>query len=232
MAVESRQNLGDVVAQLQDVQQALYDGYDELYTLIEKWEKDADLSHSETALARTVKVIGLLLTVRKMGIETRHPLALNSEVFAILATVSTRLETALKGAVELQQKRHSMTEEELDSQYIEHPIEVLWDAWQHAVDDDCENLEVELLALEVSYLKDVVSGKDISPPPWLSHTDLTDTEENILTALGKETLKGQDLLKRAGYDYSSHYRQILSNLCKLGVLRRSVQGYCNPRSTQ
>jgi hypothetical protein len=53
----------------------------------------------------------------------------------------------------------------------------------------------------------------------------TDTEENILEALGSNTLHGPDLLKRAGYDNSSHYRSILSNLVKRKILDRNSQGY-------
>ena len=55
--------------------------------------------------------------------------------------------------------------------------------------------------------------------------ELTDTESNILEALDNNTLKGPVLLKRAGYDYSSHYRSILSNLVKRRILDRNVNGY-------
>jgi len=48
--------------------------------------------------------------------------------------------------------------------------------------------------------------------------DLTDTESNILEALGNKTLTGKKLLNKAGYDYSSHYKAILSSLIKRGVL--------------
>jgi uncharacterized protein YjbI with pentapeptide repeats len=63
----------------------------------------------------------------------------------------------------------------------------------------------------------VVGGK----PP-----ELTDTEENIIEALGNKTMKGPELLKKAGYDNSSHYRQILSNLVKRSILGRDANGYC------
>jgi len=48
--------------------------------------------------------------------------------------------------------------------------------------------------------------------------NLTDTEQDIIEALGDKTMKGQELLKNAGYDYSSHYKTILSNLVKRGIL--------------
>jgi hypothetical protein len=55
--------------------------------------------------------------------------------------------------------------------------------------------------------------------------ELTDTESNIIEALGTETLRGAALLKEAGYDNSSHYRSILSNLRKRGVLGHGEKGY-------
>ena len=54
---------------------------------------------------------------------------------------------------------------------------------------------------------------------------LTDTENNILEALGDETLTGAQLLGKAGYDNSSHYRMTLSNLVKRGILGRNPGGY-------
>ena len=58
-----------------------------------------------------------------------------------------------------------------------------------------------------------------------SATGFTDTEENILEALGNEHMTGPALLRKAGYDYSSHYRQILSNLRKRGILGHDETGY-------
>lgn len=56
--------------------------------------------------------------------------------------------------------------------------------------------------------------------------DLTDTEQNILEALGKDTLKGEPLLKKAGYNYSSHYKTILSGLVKRRILEKILsKGY-------
>ena len=55
--------------------------------------------------------------------------------------------------------------------------------------------------------------------------ELTDTESNILEALSSDTLTGPKLFKKAGYDNSSHYRQILSNLVKRQILGRNSKGY-------
>jgi len=54
---------------------------------------------------------------------------------------------------------------------------------------------------------------------------LTDTEKNILEALGHKTMKGAELLKKAGYENNSHFRQILSNLKKRDILSHSSKGY-------
>jgi hypothetical protein len=50
-----------------------------------------------------------------------------------------------------------------------------------------------------------------------NRVNFTDTEENILEALGNGTMKAKALLAKAGYDESSHYRGILSGLVKRGV---------------
>ncbi len=55
--------------------------------------------------------------------------------------------------------------------------------------------------------------------------DLTDTEKNILEALGSDTLHGPELYKKAGYDNSSHYRGIVSNLVKREILGKNELGY-------
>lgn len=64
--------------------------------------------------------------------------------------------------------------------------------------------------------------------------ELTDTESNILEALNCDTLTGPKLLKKAGYDNSSHYRSILSNLVKRKILGRNSKGYyaLKPYSSQ
>lgn len=55
--------------------------------------------------------------------------------------------------------------------------------------------------------------------------ELTDTESNILEALADNVMTGPKLLKKAGYDYSSHYRGILSNLCKRNIIEKTGRGY-------
>ncbi|MCF7956446.1 MAG: hypothetical protein K9M75_11640, partial [Phycisphaerae bacterium] len=65
-----------------------------------------------------------------------------------------------------------------------------------------------------------------STPP--DKHELTDTERNILDALNDKTIRGRNLLKKAGYDYSSHYRGTLSNLIKRGILANHGKGYFKP----
>jgi len=84
--------------------------------------------------------------------------------------------------------------------------------------------EIEGLRRDKESLLQIAVRKTILPvisePP-----ELTDTESYIIEALGNETLKGPDLLKKAGYGNSSHYRQILSNLVKRKILGRNASGY-------
>jgi hypothetical protein len=60
---------------------------------------------------------------------------------------------------------------------------------------------------------------------------LTDTESNLLEALGEEIMTGPELLKKAGYDYSSNFRSILSNLFKRGILEKTGNGYKRSKLT-
>ncbi len=225
--------MSDVIDQLWDVQQALYDGNDELDALHNKWVEDGDDKHEEPAFARTTEMIRQLLEVRKTLCDTRDPLILESDVLPILVAACGALESGLKKAVELRVQIDAMTPEELDEIYIEYPVELLWESWGEAVEDDCEHLDLALLVLENSLLKrQIASPETFEAWGGMPEHELTDTEQNILTALGGDTLSGPDLLKRAGYDYSSHYRQILSNLRKRRILGRSAQGYYNPRKAQ
>ena len=52
-----------------------------------------------------------------------------------------------------------------------------------------------------------------------------DEEKYILEALGSDTLHGPELFNKAGYDNSSHYRGIVSNLVKRKILGKNEQGY-------
>lgn len=54
---------------------------------------------------------------------------------------------------------------------------------------------------------------------------LTDTEANILEALGTEALRGEKLGRRTGYPYNSNFRNVLSNLVKRDLLGKGPKGY-------
>ncbi len=86
-------------------------------------------------------------------------------------------------------------------------------------EDVCSYLADMLTSKPKSAETEHENGADIKP------SQLTDTENNILEALGKDTLRGPELLKKTGYDYSSHYRSILSNLVKRQILGRNSNGY-------
>lgn len=70
-----------------------------------------------------------------------------------------------------------------------------------------------------------VEVRDRKPSKQRREVQLTDTEQNILQALGDAHMTGPVLLKKAGYDNSSHYRQILSNLRKRDILDHDGMGY-------
>lgn len=54
---------------------------------------------------------------------------------------------------------------------------------------------------------------------------LNECEKNILVALGKDSLKGEELAKKAGYPYDSTFRQTLSSLRRFGILDNDSNGY-------
>lgn len=59
---------------------------------------------------------------------------------------------------------------------------------------------------------------------------LTDTERNILEALGDGTLNGEPLAQKAGYPCNSNFKNTLSSLVKRGMLVNDRPGYRKPKS--
>lgn len=59
---------------------------------------------------------------------------------------------------------------------------------------------------------------------------ITETERNILEALGEGKLNGQQLAKKAGYPCNSNFKNTLSSLVKRGLLVNDRPGYRNPKS--
>jgi len=59
----------------------------------------------------------------------------------------------------------------------------------------------------------------------VTQQELTDTEQNIIEALGTKTLIGEELAKKAGYPYNSNFRSTLSSLRKRGILGNKSPGY-------
>lgn len=71
-----------------------------------------------------------------------------------------------------------------------------------------------------------------SQPQWdkTADTKLTETERNILEALGEGKLKGEQLAKKAGYPCNSNFKNTLSSLVKRGLLMNDRPGYQKPKS--
>jgi hypothetical protein len=120
--------------------------------------------------------------------------------------------------------------EELGTRTLPRSAE--WPVWQ--INRDAESVrnqlevEIELVRIGLSDRRKAVqqaAKKEKSQPANKITLNLTDTESNILEALGDSTLHGPALLEKAGYDNSSHYRAILSGLVKRNILDRNACGY-------
>jgi hypothetical protein len=53
----------------------------------------------------------------------------------------------------------------------------------------------------------------------------TARESTILTAIGEEELTGPEIAKEAGFNNNSRFRETLSTMCRLGLLKRGEYGY-------
>lgn len=61
-------------------------------------------------------------------------------------------------------------------------------------------------------------------------TNLYETEQNILEALGEGKLNGEPLAQKAGYPCNSNFKNTLSSLVKRGLLVNDRPGYRKPTS--
>lgn len=57
------------------------------------------------------------------------------------------------------------------------------------------------------------------------HVQLTDSESNIIEALGTDTLVGEKIAKKAGYPYNSNFKSTLSGLRKRRIIGNKAPGY-------
>jgi hypothetical protein len=64
----------------------------------------------------------------------------------------------------------------------------------------------------------------------MAATKLTETESNILEALGEGKLTGEMLAQKAGYPCNSNFKNTLSSLVKRGLLANDRPGYRKPKS--
>jgi hypothetical protein len=69
---------------------------------------------------------------------------------------------------------------------------------------------------------------DATPPPRAREPVLNEMEQDILAALGAETLTGQEVADRAGYPYESNFRLTLASMRRRGLLAGNAgdRGYC------
>jgi hypothetical protein len=54
---------------------------------------------------------------------------------------------------------------------------------------------------------------------------LNETEKIIIEALGNDTLTVEELAIKSGYEVSGYFRNILTSLCKRGILANKRPGY-------
>jgi len=153
------------------------------------------------------------------------------EIWQVVAPVLARTVKHLEEAIQQSMVAMDWYKTHIDSEeYHQSPYEYLYDACYEVSEEEAVIWEQCVPQIEIIYLKEQieirggkVSGLNIKQT--LADAELTDTEENILEALGSDKLRGTELLKRAGYDNSSHYRQILSNLRKRKIIDRDIKGY-------
>lgn len=75
-----------------------------------------------------------------------------------------------------------------------------------------------------------VEGKQPAETEQDGRPSLSDTERNILEALGTQTMTGEVLAKKAGYPYNSNFKSTLSSLRKRGILgNKSPRYFVEPK---
>jgi hypothetical protein len=167
--------------------------------------------------------------VQKMFVSVLRPSL--QEIWQVVAPVLSRTVKRLEEAIQQSIVAMDWYKNHTDSdEFHQGPYEYLCDACYAVSEDDASIWEQCVPYIEIIYLREQIEMRGGKVPVFnikqpLIDAELTDTEENILEALGSDTLRGAELLKRAGYDNSSHYRQILSNLRKRGIIDRDIKGY-------
>jgi hypothetical protein len=167
--------------------------------------------------------------VQKMFVNALRPSI--EEIWRSLAPILARTVKRLEEAIQQSIVAIDWYKNNTDSdEYHPSPYEYLYEACSAVSEDDAYIWEQCVPYIEIIYLREQIEMRGGKVPVFnikqpLIDAELTDTEEYILEALGGDTLRGAELLKRAGYDNSSHYRQILSNLRKRGIICRDIKGY-------
>ena len=65
----------------------------------------------------------------------------------------------------------------------------------------------------------------IADPNRSANVELSDTEGNIIEALGQNKLTGEKIAKKVGYTFNSNFKSTLSSLRKRGILGNASPGY-------
>lgn len=93
--------------------------------------------------------------------------------------------------------------------------------WESAYGPQAEPVRVTLSAggdQRVTYLIPVRPTPD-------THQGLSQLEADVLTALGRETLPAREIARKAGYRLNSHFRQVLADMRRRGLLTLTLDGY-------
>lgn len=180
---------------LWNAQRAIYDGFDDIGLLYDEWVKDGDEKHAERALTRTIEMICLLLRVRAAYLEMRlHLLPCGNEVMRIFDACRDVLESCRRNVIERMQRMEVNPQEVEDMAPSDLPIESLHEAWHKVYEDECEHLDMSLMILENEALRKQLESLRQSPLErpfeYTTEAELTDTESNIVEALGRDTVKG------------------------------------------
>lgn len=153
---EGKPTLKNVISQLWELNQALYDYYnnefDEYY---EKWREDADEKHIEPALKGFTKILSDAHAIRKNLNLFRNQLVQGSELTNIIDQLCISLESTKNEINEAQGKIRSLSEAELADRYYKSPMECLHEGFYGAY-EKCsdENLGAEISYLENNFLKE------------------------------------------------------------------------------
>lgn len=233
---------------LQDLSKQIFaiaNGFEEAADVFKGLEDLPENERDQTALGVVVNLVHDISTAIKTAIETNHPAVYKTltswddpiSAISLFASTERELIEALEGAfarLEERTWREYPTQEPRDwhewslvrfpKRFIQ-PYKLLYKHCMKEFEQMPRYLKMAADDLAGVFLQEQTAAIEDSDSVSKKAAELTDTESNILEALGNDTLRGSALLKKAGYDNSSHYRGVLSNLVKRDILGRNDRGY-------